>query len=229
MGKVLIVGRMDIDFNKLIENFLKGELKKKTAGVYYPSEIGSCLRKTFYSYNYPRETNTELMKFFQTGIFIHDFIVDVIKSEKNSDVELLVSESPFKFGVDDFTISGRIDDIVLLKISGVVYLLEIKSTGNLNYVNEPSLGHIYQTQVYMHHTGIRNGIILYIEKNSLKTRWFNVDYDNGIADLVINRFRELHSYLTRNELPKAEAKTTKELNWQCRNCDYCEECDNDKL
>ena len=156
-------------------------------------------------------------------------MVDVIKSEKNPDVELLVSESPFKFEVDDFIISGRIDDIVLLKINGVVYLLEIKSTGNLYYVNEPSLGHIYQTQVYMHHAGIRNGVILYIEKNTLKTRWFNVDYDAKTADLVIHRFRELHNYLTRNELPVAEAQVTKELNWQCKNCDYREECSTNKL
>ena len=51
-----------IDFNALIEKHLKVKFKPKKAGRYYPSEIGSCIRKIWYSYMFPKETDAELMK-----------------------------------------------------------------------------------------------------------------------------------------------------------------------
>ena len=45
----------DINFNKLIDKYLVREYKPKEIGRYYPSEIGSCLRKVWYSYKNPKE------------------------------------------------------------------------------------------------------------------------------------------------------------------------------
>ena len=42
-------------------------------------------------------------------------MVDVL-NEKNPHVELIEAESPFLLNVDNFIISGRIDDIILVTV-----------------------------------------------------------------------------------------------------------------
>jgi hypothetical protein len=115
-----------IDFNKMIDAYLKKEHRPKGMGRYFPSEIGICMRKTWYSYKHPQEIKAELLRVFEVGNIMHTFVVEVLKSEKNPDVELLKSEFPFKYDVDDFVISGRIDNLILVKISGKSVLVEVK-------------------------------------------------------------------------------------------------------
>src|SRR3989337_1930842 len=50
-----------IDFNRLIDQFLHRELKPKEIGRYYPSEIGMCMRKLWYSYKFPKEVEADLI------------------------------------------------------------------------------------------------------------------------------------------------------------------------
>lgn len=215
-----------IDFNDLISNYLKRELKEKQIGKYYPSEAGSCLRKLFYSYKIPKLINQELIKIFEVGNLLHEFITKVIESEKNPHVELLEREVPFKLEINNIIISGRIDNIILLKINGIIYIVEIKSTSSLKHTENPNLSSILQLQLYMHFKKIHNGLILYIEKNTLKTKTFEVKYDQEQAQLAIDRLLAIHSHLTNNKLPEPEAKLDEEMLWQCKFCDYQEECGN---
>ena len=85
-----------IDFNKLIDDYLYRKNRPKKIGRYYPSEAGSCLRKVWYSYKYPKEVDTELRKVFEMGNILHDFVVDVLKSEKTPSVKLIESEKQQK-------------------------------------------------------------------------------------------------------------------------------------
>lgn len=213
-----------IDFNNLINNYLKRELRIKTIGRYYPSEAGSCLRKVYYSYKIPKETEQDLIKIFQVGHMFHDFIEDVLKSEKTPEIELLESEVPFKIEEEGFIISGRIDNIILVKLDNKKVLLEIKSTSSLKYTEEPNDRDVMQLQLYMHHTKIHNGMILYLEKNTLQAKWFNVDYNENIAGETIERFKILDKYLVNNQLPEPEARIDIEKEWMCKNCNYREEC-----
>ncbi len=213
-----------IDFNVLINNYLRRELKPKTVGRYYPSEIGSCLRKVWYSYTLPKETEAELRKIFFVGEMIHNFIVDVIKSEKNPSVELAAAEFPFVVAVDDFTISGRVDDIVVLKVDQRKVLIEVKSTSYIEYLDAPKEAHAIQLLLYMQAIKIFDGFVLYVEKNTLKTKSFPVAYDEALVTLTLNRFRKLHQHLTSNMLPDPEARIVKALHWMCATCNYREEC-----
>ena len=215
---------MVLDFNALIGNFLKQELRPKEIGRYYPSEAGSCMRKSWYSYKSPKEIDKELIKVFEAGNMIHDFVVDVIKSERNAEVELLGAEVPFRFSEGAITISGRIDDIILVKIAGKQYIVEVKSTSALKYTKEPSEGHVMQLQIYMRQMGVHNGIILYVEKNTLQSKWFEIEYDAQKAEYALSRFRNLHVHLTENKLPAAEAKLVGAMGWQCKSCQYAGEC-----
>jgi len=214
-----------IDFNRMIDNYLKKENRPKGIGRYYPSEIGVCLRKTWYSYKYPMEIKPDLLKIFEVGNILHDFVVNVLKSEKNPDVELLKSEFSFQEAIDDFIVSGRVDNLILLKISGKSVLVEVKSVGEIGYVNEPNHHHVMQLQYYMHSTGVHNGILLYVDKKNLQSRVFNIEYDEKEAEAITNRFRELNKHLKEETLPEPESRKQpgKKL-WMCRYCEYSGRC-----
>lgn len=213
-----------IDFNQMVDNFLKREYKPKGIGNYYPSEIGMCLRKIWYSYKYPQEIKPDLLKIFEVGNIIHDFVVKVLKSEKNPDVELLKTEFPFKEEIDDFTISGRVDNLILIKLSGKNVLVEVKSTPDINMVKEASPHNVVQLQLYMYFTGIHDGILLYVDKKNLQSKVFKIEYNEPDALKIIERFRKLHACLKRNIMPDPEARESKNTIWMCRYCEYFEKC-----
>jgi len=213
-----------IDFNSLINNYLKRELKEKTIGRYYPSEAGNCIRKVFYSYKSPKEVDTELLKVFEAGNILHEFVVHVLESEKNPQIELLEKESPFTLEIEDIVISGRVDDIIIVKIDNKVYLVEVKSTSTLKYTNEPHEAHIMQLQLYMHAKNIHNGMIIYLEKNTLQTKTFLVDYDSKYAEKAIKRLKDIHQCLKEDKLPIPEARAVYSKGWMCKGCQYREEC-----
>ena len=214
-----------INFNSLIDKYLKREFKPKTIGRYYPSEIGNCLRKIYLSYKYPKETKADLLKIFEAGNILHDLVVEVLRSEKTPEVELIKSELPFKRKEKDYLISGRVDDILILKVSGKTIIVEVKSTSLLRAVKKPSLHHIMQLQFYMYAIGIHNGILLYVDRRNLESKEFEIKYDEQMVDKVKDRFGLVHEALTNNNIPEPEAKTSLDIKWMCRLCDWKDECD----
>ncbi len=213
-----------INFNEMIDNHLKREHKPKDVGRYYPSEIGMCLRKTWYSYKFPMEIKPELQRIFEAGNIMHGFVVEVMKSEKNSHVQLLKSEFPFTQDIDDFTISGRIDNLLLVKASNKEVLVEVKSSADIGYVKEAAPHNAVQLQLYMHLLGIHNGILLYIDKKNLQSKVFEVKYDKEEAEKIIERFRALHSSLVSGNIPEPEARSSSKTLWMCRFCEYSDKC-----
>ena len=215
-----------IDFNKLIDNHLAREYKPKSIGRYYPSEIGGCMRKTWFSYKNPKQTDVKLTRIFEAGNMLHEFITEVIKSEKNKEVELIKSELPIKIETKDFIISGRIDNLVLVKILDKnefkQLLVEVKSTKFLP--KEHKKEHEMQLQLYMRALDVDNGIILYIQKDNLETKSFPIKHNKNVSENIIERFQVLHNSLINNQLPEAEAKKSEEDKWMCDYCNYKEEC-----
>jgi CRISPR-associated protein Cas4 len=224
-----LIGERMIDFDKMIDNHIARDHRAKTHGRYYPSEIGSCIRKVWYSYKHPQEVKPDLAKIFELGNIMHDFVVDVLKSDKNHEVELLKSEFPLKIQGDDFLVSGRVDDLILVKESGKSWVVEVKSTKSVDYVNKASSTHLMQLQLYMHATGIHNGMMLYVDKTNLKSKIFPVEYSEEKAKEIMERFGQLHKLLTQGLLPIAEARKSNDMNWMCRFCEYNEKCEKNEL
>lgn len=217
-----------IDFNTMIDRHLARDASKKQIGRYYPSEIGSCLRKIWYSYRYPQQTRPELLKIFEIGNILHDFVVEVLRSERNPEVELLQFEFPLKLELEGFTVAGRVDDLILLKVNNIPVLVEVKSCQNVDWMRQPQMHHTMQLQFYMYATGVHNGILLYIDRERLNSKVFTVPYDRETAEQLLNKFRILHQSLVDDELPVAEAKGDREIGWMCRICEHREKCDNDE-
>ena len=214
---------MDLDFNELINNYLSQDKKEKTIGRYYPSEIGSCLRKTWFSYKIPKETDKELLKIFEAGNNLHELVSKILESEKNPHIELIETELPFKQDEGDFTISGRIDNLILLKENNEKIIVEVKSTKTLP--ERPKKDHISQLQLYMHNLQISKGVVLYVQKDNLQTQEFNINYNKEKYDEIIRRFHGLHHCLKLDIIPPAESKLVKNQNWMCNYCEYRKDCD----
>jgi CRISPR/Cas system-associated exonuclease Cas4 (RecB family) len=213
-----------IDFDKMITNHISRDEKRKIVGRYYPSEIGSCIRKLWFSYKHPKMTEPDLLKVFEMGNILHDFVVDVIKSEKNPDVELVQTEMPFEVKMKNFVISGRVDDIVLIKTSKKNILIEVKSISDIAKLSDAKPQHKVQLQLYMFATKIREGILLYIDKKNLHSKVFTIQYDEAESINALERFNILHNYLVQDTVPEAEAKIDTDKNYMCRYCEYKDEC-----
>lgn len=213
-----------IDFDRMIDNHLYKENKPKEVGRYYPSQIGSCLRKVWYSYKFPIDTSPELVKIFELGNIMHDFVVKVLKSEKNPEVELVSTELPFRQEIGDFLVSGRIDNIIIIKASGKSILVEVKSTGNVDFVEDAAPHNVVQLQLYMHATGIHNGILLYVDKRNLKSKVFPVPYSEQEALKIVDRFKALHKFLKADVAPDPEAREKRDTIWMCKYCEYRQKC-----
>ncbi|MCD6215509.1 MAG: PD-(D/E)XK nuclease family protein [Candidatus Aenigmarchaeota archaeon] len=217
-----------IDFDEMIDNYIYRESRPPEIGRYWPSMIGACIRKVWYTYKHPKQIDPELQKIFEMGNIMHNFVVEVLKSEKNPHVTLVDYERPLKIEKKDYTISGRVDDIIMLKRDGKLILIEVKSHKNVDFVKEPARSHKMQLMFYMHVSGIHNGILLYIDKNNMKTKSFEINYKKEEAEKVLKRFYLLDKYLKNDELPVAEAKYEKDIMWMCKFCEYKDKCKKDE-
>jgi len=213
-----------IDFDVLIDRHVARESRPKSIGRYYPSEIGNCIRKVWYTYNHPLEIDPRVRRIFQLGDILHNFVVEVLKDGKNKDVELLKAEMPFVLNMGDFIISGRIDDLLLLKSDSTELLVEVKSCKSTEYVKKPMEHHKTQLQFYMYGTQVHNGVLLYIDKSTLETKSFEVKFSPKQTKRILNKFRALHKHLTNMSLPVGEAKRRKETKWMCGYCEYKDKC-----
>lgn len=211
-----------VDFDKLIDNHLARGVSFKKIGRYYPSEIGSCLRKVWYSYKDPQPVDTPLIRIFQAGNMLHTFIEEVIKSKKNPEITLLQSEMPIKFEHDDFLISGRIDNLVLVKIENKKVLVEVKSCKYLP--KEFKKEHEMQLQLYLGAVGVKNGLLLYVQKDNLQTVSFEIKHNSEKTQKILERFSLLHFSLIQNRIPTAEARHNPEQAWMCDYCGWKEKC-----
>lgn len=213
-----------INFGDMITRHIARKRRPKQVGRYYPSEIGGCLRKVWFSYRMPRDKDPETVKIFHIGNMFHDFVAEVLKSEKNPDIRLVGEEVPFTIEDGDFTVSGRVDDIVMAEGDKEKILVEVKSTKMVDILNGPKDTHVKQLQMYMYAMKIFRGLILYVEKNTLKTREFDVEYDQNMVNGIMKRFRALHASLKSGAIPPAEARENGDMRWMCKYCDYYDEC-----
>ena len=223
---------MKVDFDGLIDRHLMREQRPKAVGRYYPSEIGKCIRNVWYTYNHPLEIKPELRRIFEMGNILHDFVIEVLRDTRNGDVQLLEAEMPFKleFGEAEnaFVVSGRIDDLLLLKCGEKKILVEVKSSKSLRYVRGPMEHHKTQLQFYMYATGVHDGVLLYVDKSTLQTRSFEVAFSHDQAMRILNKFRALHKHLTAATLPAPEAKKQADTKWMCGYCEYADKCAKDE-
>jgi hypothetical protein len=245
----------DIDmmnFDKIISDYVrkKQEEDKKEfiIGKYSASMLGSCLRKTYYTYIYPTELDEGKLKIFETGKIIHEWIVNLLSNTPHAELAANEKELAIVDTIGNLMISGRLDDLIVVKKNGMVLednidlvkmkdatekiIVEVKSARSLDYINSPKAPHMMQLMIYlknMSYYGIKKGVLLYVDKNNLKTKSFETGFREDIFNEALERARILNKHLILKTLPLAEGKINKEQEFECRYCEHKKQCDKDCL
>lgn len=214
-----------VDFNDLINDYVKREARPSTVGKYSPSMLPYCLRKNYYIFTRPLEFTPEKMKIFALGDMLHDFVEKVLRSNPN--VQFVSSERSITLPdlESDLVISGRLDDCIVWKEDSELTVVEIKSTKSIAYRDEAMREHVDQLMFYLRAMNASKGILVYVDKSTLETKQFDVKYDRAHLVRLMERARKLHGYLLKDTLPEAEAKMSKDEAWQCSYCEYKQRCD----
>ena len=211
-----MVIKIKIDLNELLENDLKNKrTKPNDLDSIYASGLGYCLRKQYYDKLYTEEPDIDLQKIFNVGNLVHDYLDELLRQSGYT----VLAEQPLIMYIPhlDLRISGRFDNLVI-DDEGNSYLFEHKSASSIKYLKEPKKEHIYQLHVYMKCLNLKEGYIVYLEKNSSHIKQFKVEFDKKILDEAIERAKIVKIALNNGVVPINEAEKNSKTSWQC---DYC--------
>lgn len=188
-------------------------------GIYYPSAIGSCLRKQYYIYTVERRPSSEKLAVFATGKGVHKAVAEalsasgIVKVESEEvETKLIVSK--------EVQLRGRMD-ILIVEVNGEKVVVEVKSTSKLP--ENPYENHFLQLQTYLHAAKLKKGVLLYWDKRTGKIKAFEVMRDEKYLGRVAERAVILHEYLKKRIPPPKEAVIENRL-WECDLCEYNDIC-----
>lgn len=105
-----------------------------------------------------------------------------------------------------------------------VILVELKSISDsgFNYLSKGAKeAHIMQLQLYMHLTGIKQGCLLYENKNNQEMKEFFIGYDPVMSQKIIEKIIAANKHVDDVTLPEREYQRT---DFECRYCDFREIC-----
>jgi len=190
---------------------------KTEKGVYYPSALGSCLRKQYYTYTLGERVTSEELVIFATGKGVHETIArafgevaTIEKVEENISLEITPAVK----------LKGRID-LLIADYDGKKYLIEAKSTSKTP--ETPFEEHVFQLQVYMQALNYNEGYILYWNKISGEIKVFKVQKNEEVLKNIFERVKKLDYYVSHNIPPEPEA-ILKGRFWECEKCPFLELC-----
>ena len=211
------------DVDQHVTEYLSRDQKKRREKSVHASELGYCLRKTYFQTIKPKPLSIELLGIFELGNVLHEKMTEILENlMKKEGSEILRIESEkriiFYFPEDDFRISGQYDDLVFLK-NGKTVLIEKKSIKNFIYLDAAKDEHIMQANLYAKALMPNETQLVYISKENLAVKSFVVVPDMKIVKLAIARAKTLHHAIS-NKIPPQ-----KEKSWICRFCDYAKECE----
>jgi CRISPR/Cas system-associated exonuclease Cas4 (RecB family) len=188
-------------------------------GVYYPSAIGSCVRKQFYMYTIGERPSSEKLAIFATGKGVHNAVAEALNASKLIVVESEEVETDLKV-TEEVTLKGRID-VLVAKVNGSKAIIEVKSTSHLP--ENPYENHLLQLQTYLHATGIEDGVLLYWDKRRGNVKAFAVKKDEKYMQKLAERTIILHEHIKKEIPPLKEAILEGRL-WECDVCEFNSIC-----
>lgn len=216
----------EINIGDIIDEYLNEETRPKRIGSYYPSEIGMCIRRSYYSYFISKPTEPKALRIFALGNNVHEFIARALKDSDR--FEVVEEEKPIKInyvdGETSFSIYGRIDDYVVSKGNAKKVIIEAKSTSDVDKITVPEDKHVMQIMLYLAAEKTDYGIIVYADKKNLQIKQFKVEYNESVYNKVIQRFKDLDYHLKKKKLPPAEYYFDNKKVWECKYCPYYNEC-----
>lgn len=188
-------------------------------GRYYPSHIGYCLRRQFYTYLEGEEPTPEQLAILATGRGVHRIVVDSLRESGRVKIERVEERVSMRI-TDEAELAGRVD-ILVAEVDGGRVIVEVKSTSKIP--SSPHPHHLMQIQVYLRATGLERGVLVYWDKRRGAIKAFNVDRDDDVFKRVVDRVVKLHDNIKRGEPPPKEAFLEGRF-WECDSCAHRFKC-----
>jgi CRISPR/Cas system-associated exonuclease Cas4 (RecB family) len=232
-----------IDAEKIIGDQLLKEneshSRARQVGEYYCTDLGTCIRKTWYKYQdieleeQDREEEVRMLKVFERGNLLHEWItnrlrmhVEEIGGTLREEVSIVMPDLK-----NNFVIRGRIDNLIAK--DNAYEIIEVKTTARIPSPKGrkimPMPHHVAQVMPYLLFSPSAKAGILYIEPNTLKTAFYEVNRDVFLMQELWAKANDLHQSLLNNVLPHAEAKLKKSEEWQCKYCEFSSVCEKQEL
>jgi CRISPR/Cas system-associated exonuclease Cas4 (RecB family) len=197
----------------------ESEQHVRREGAYYPSSIGSCLRKQFYQYTIEEKADPERLAVFATGKGVHAAVAEALR--KSGLVTVDAEEYPVELKIsDEVKLSGRVD-VLLVELDGKKVVVEVKSTSKLP--DSPHENHYLQLQTYLHSMGLEKGFLLYWDKRTGGLKAFKASREASALQKIGERAIILHEHLKAGKAPFKEAVMENRY-WECDFCDYYSIC-----
>jgi CRISPR/Cas system-associated exonuclease Cas4 (RecB family) len=221
------------------------EGKKHSGGKFYPSSCGRCSRAIVYQMSgYPKpEMDARSLLILSNGTSFHERMEAIMGGAGIMIApELSISSKELNIsGRSDAIIKNHLDHetneviVTLTDPEGkVVYegpesevlIVELKSINQRGFdwitkKQEHKEEHELQLQLYMYLTGIRQGILLYENKNKQELAEFPIKYDQKKVDFVVNKIKTVNKHVEDGTLPPREYVKT---DFECRYCEYADIC-----
>lgn len=192
---------------KYIDEFLLAEAaKERDYGDYWSaSSAGYCMRKlVFERLGVPKtkETDPRQQRVFSAGHVFHEWIQGITKEAGVSVAQELELQD------EKLMVRGHFDD--LIKTEKGLILYDYKTVNSKSFGYKKELSHFYRMQVgtYMYmlrklgeYTKLSEGRVLILEKDTLRTKEFEVRWDKQLAMDVYQYWSTLNGYWKANKLP----------------------------
>jgi len=211
--------------NVINQYYLESQTDRKRTH-FYASEMGKCPRQMFYSFkDVPKkELTANVLRLFDMGNHVHQMITKAMILAK--DIEVIATEINIP---PQELVAGRLDAI--FKMNDELFVLDIKSINGraFSYLKEAKEDNVLQIQLYLYYFKIKKGILLYVDKDTLRMKEFIMEYDEKVAKDIIKKLEILRKQIDNNEMPDRIAEYPK--HWKCKYCSYSNVCKitNDKL
>ena len=201
----------------LLEKIKERKSQEEHTPYIRSSEIGGCpVASALRLKGYKPQVEDDKLLIFEIGNSIHINMQSVL-GDLLEDVEKEFIDK--KLGVSGH-IDGRIGDTVIEFKSISPYALQ-KARNELPYQH-----HIDQVHLYMHFTGLKKALIVYIEKSSGDILEYEVGWDEERWQKLKEKIEYIKSLVEKDEQEFAN-ETIEKLGieeWHCKYCFYNENC-----
>jgi CRISPR/Cas system-associated exonuclease Cas4 (RecB family) len=207
--------------------------KDKQRIRFFISEAGKCPRMIFFRFKKApaEEVEPERLRVFEEGEIIqqrilrHLFSLGIVRATEIQipPQELVAGRADAIISFTDKTFSDLGVEMKEKVEAGVPYVLEIKSiSGKMNLKKLPLPDHINQLQLYLHYFNIKNGILLYLNKDTQEITEFLFEYDKDLVEKILSWFSKLKEKIEADLVPIRLVDWPE--NWQCQKCEFSEIC-----
>lgn len=192
-----------------IDKFLVEKEEKK--GVrdreyFYVSELGRTKKEIYESMKLKKKfiVNAQLARILENGNSMHERYTRMF-----AEMGILVA-AEIAVVNEDF-IHGRLDCLISDKKKN--YIVELKSCNmwTFNKLKKPIHKDYLQIQYYMYYTNIKNGFVLYENKNDQSIKCYEVKLDKKLVEQINSDLKELKEKMDDGFIPEDEKISMEDL------------------